>query len=867
MADGMLIFDTLLDTSGLTNGVGGVGKSMKNVYAEIAKAIFDFGKESVALSSNLQEIQNVVDVTFGDSKGVIDEWSKTIKTGFGLSEMQGKQYAGVFGSMLKSMSVSSEKIPEMSMRMAELVGSVASFYNLDHETAFQKIRSGLSGETEPLKALGINMSVANMNAFALSNGIEKTYEKMTQAEKASLAYTYMMFAASDANGDFARSIDSVANQSRLLETNWNEMKTNVGNVLLPAASSVLGVVNSLFALGKQEISLFDVMSTSLAVNASELDQQKNAYELNCQQALALLAVVDELNEKENLSAGEHLQLKAAMSEAAKMFPQLLSLQNAQGTAFENGTDTARAYIRSLTDEKKAQLEAGGTEEKRKTILDTLVSAQARYQNSLVTLKKAQAEYAFAVENTPDIVAVFNETVRKMDEIGLKDGRGFSFGVNLDALRLRALTGDESLYSMFIGEMSEADQKKFGGVLSEMSLQFEQQKKLFMQSNQGYEAAQKVAQAYRDVAQAEKDLSEVSAYADVFGITAQSAKTLENALPSTREELEATIESMTDKSKTLTEQIEALGSGLYELSAEKFSEGMKRIQGQFGLFDMPQKVAKGNLSKDTQSMEEQAKYWERYKTALETLEEREGGAAWVNLLADGSEESLSQLEALATASDEDYQKANDAQSKLLSAQQTVAQSIAESLASVDTLYQSLQEQLTAAQTDLTATESAIDSAQTKLGTLGETEAAPVATLTDEASAGIASIRQELNRLDGSMATVYIRTVELGSKSGGNKIINNRVALPYKSGLEYVPYDEFPAILHEGEAVLTKKEAVLWRAGYLATGGTIGGGRSAGAAAVPGVSHQTINFNVPVQTPDEFAQTMRLYSTYGLEGVFC
>lgn len=89
--------------------------------------------------------------------------------------------------------------------------------------------------------------------------------------------------------------------------------------------------------------------------------------------------------------------------------------------------------------------------------------------------------------------------------------------------------------------------------------------------------------------------------------------------------------------------------------------------------------------------------------------------------------------------------------------------------------------------------------------------------------------------------------------------------FEKGLKYVPYNDFPAILHEGEAVLTKAQASLWRAGWTGAWTGAGSAAAAGGTAGGGSFQQVNNFNVPVQTPDEFAKTMRLYATYGLEGV--
>jgi hypothetical protein len=109
--------------------------------------------------------------------------------------------------MMKSSGMAGNEIVKMSTDLAGLAADMASFYNLDFETAFEKIRSGISGETEPLKQLGINMSVANLEAFALEKGITKAFNSMSQQEQIMLRYQYLMKATADAQGDSARTSD------------------------------------------------------------------------------------------------------------------------------------------------------------------------------------------------------------------------------------------------------------------------------------------------------------------------------------------------------------------------------------------------------------------------------------------------------------------------------------------------------------------------------------------------------------------------------------------------------------------------------------------------------------------------------------
>lgn len=207
--------------------------------------LVEFGRDAVEIGSALAEVQNVVDVTFGESSKIIDDFARNAIKQFGLSELSAKQFTSTLGAMLKSIGGFDEsQILEMSTALAGLAGDMASFYNLDVQEAFDKLRSGISGETEPLKQLGINLSVANLEAYALANGIKKSYDKMTEQEKALLRYNYLLSATADAQGDFVRTQDSWANQTRILSEEFNSLKGTLGqgliNVLNPIVTSING---------------------------------------------------------------------------------------------------------------------------------------------------------------------------------------------------------------------------------------------------------------------------------------------------------------------------------------------------------------------------------------------------------------------------------------------------------------------------------------------------------------------------------------------------------------------------------------------------------------------------------------------------
>lgn len=221
------------------------------VMEKIASHIKEARDEAVEYASDLAEVQNVVDVTFRAQSAAVNDWSQRTLDAYGLNELSAKRYSSTMGAMLKSSGISGDALLTMSKNITQLSGDMASFYNLDNDTAFEKIRSGISGETEPLKQLGINMSVANMNAFAMAQGLDKTYDKMSQGEQVMLRYQYLMAQTADAQGDFARTQDSYANQSKLMDENWKALTGSIAALFLPAMTRAKAKINDLLVTAQQ----------------------------------------------------------------------------------------------------------------------------------------------------------------------------------------------------------------------------------------------------------------------------------------------------------------------------------------------------------------------------------------------------------------------------------------------------------------------------------------------------------------------------------------------------------------------------------------------------------------------------------------
>ena len=259
-ADGSVIIDTRMDTSGVQKGVSaikqsfnGLGSAVKKIGLLIGGAfavgkLAQFGKECVELGSDLAEVQNVVDVTFTTMSDKVNEFAKNAMTSAGLSETMAKRYVGTFGAMSKSFGFSEAQAYDMSTALTQLTGDVASFYNISQDLAYIKLKSVFTGETETLKDLGVVMTQSALDQYALANGYGKTTSEMTEQEKVALRLAFVQKQLSAASGDFIRTSDSWANQVRVMQLQLQSLKATVGQGLINIFTPVLKVINVL--LGK-----------------------------------------------------------------------------------------------------------------------------------------------------------------------------------------------------------------------------------------------------------------------------------------------------------------------------------------------------------------------------------------------------------------------------------------------------------------------------------------------------------------------------------------------------------------------------------------------------------------------------------------
>lgn len=234
-----------IKSSGIENSLRKIGKLA--IAAFSVKAIVNFGKECINLGSDLTEVQNVVDVTFGSLNTEVNKFAENAITQFGLGQTVTKKYVGTFGAMAKAFDFNNEAALAMSETLTGLTGDVASFYNLSSDEAYTKLKSVFTGETETLKDLGVVMTQNALDQYALANGYGKTTSKMSEQEKVALRYKFVLDKLNIANGDFARTSDSWANQTRVLSLRFNELKATLGQGFINVFTPIVKGINMVLA--------------------------------------------------------------------------------------------------------------------------------------------------------------------------------------------------------------------------------------------------------------------------------------------------------------------------------------------------------------------------------------------------------------------------------------------------------------------------------------------------------------------------------------------------------------------------------------------------------------------------------------------
>lgn len=217
----------------------------KTLSLSISAPLTAAGVASVKLASDLTETLGKTEIVFGNLSDTVIAWSETSVESMGLAQETALNMASTYGDLGTAMGLSVDEAANMSMSLVQLGADMASFKNISIERANVALQAIYTGETESLKAMGIVMTEANLEQFAMAQGCEKTYKSMSQTEKVMLRYKYVMSMTTNAQGDFVRTGDSLANQSRKLGENIKQLGASFGKILEPSITNAINTINGL----------------------------------------------------------------------------------------------------------------------------------------------------------------------------------------------------------------------------------------------------------------------------------------------------------------------------------------------------------------------------------------------------------------------------------------------------------------------------------------------------------------------------------------------------------------------------------------------------------------------------------------------
>ena len=769
--------------------------------AAIGKKLLDFGKEAIQAASDLQEVQNVVDVTFGEQgAAAIESWAKKAGQQFGLTETQAKKFTSTLGAMMKSAGLTGDEIVNMSTDMAGLAADMASFYNLDFDTAFQKIRAGISGETEPLKQLGINMSVANLEAFALQKGLGKTFAEMSQGEQVMLRYQYMMQATADAQGDFARTSDGFANSTRMLETNLENIKTQVGNLLLPVIGEAVSGLNK--------------MITSLTTNPGktvldefaeiDLDTQRKIDEIEAtaEKARTLNSVLEEIKGSSATSLeGSNLDksVQKMANNSSEMQKGLEGFNKALEQMGENGISKDASAVSDALDKNAGatQKVAAASDQWLETCkrlvqtipgLSTIIDTQT---GEIQGGTQAVYEYIDAWQRAQTNLALINANRQKHAALSTTYAQLPGLEIDMRVAEKRVRDARKQLNDLL---------KKYG--INETA----DTVSIF---NPGSWAAQQYGLTDE---QAEQISKEIAYYQTLRGeaIKATDAydkqkRAYDEAVEALEEADRVLIENMTveEKAALIVEKYsqaqDAAKAAVQEASAamkeyrknaiEKTTESVNKLIHGFNSIEKPKVEDMPKPDEMVRALQSQLEFMQKYQDNLNAAKKAGLDENLLAELSDGSEESARYLKTI--AENPSYiEKINEKYRAVNNEKKRFAINLTDNNLAVDEAYQELSD----IQKEALKVQKEIEDAMVKnAGDSVERMAAYI-------NSKVGGLEAAINNVNYALSKVGLTSFSLGSFGLDGS---------FAAGLNYVPFNGFLAELHEGEGILTAEENRIWQ----------------------------------------------------------
>lgn len=837
----------------------------KLAAAGIGTILLNWGRDAVEAASDLAEVQNVVDTVFGDGAAKIETWSKQAGQQFGLTETQAKKFTSTLGAMMKSSGLAGSQIVDMSTDLAGLAADMASFYNLDFETAFEKIRSGISGETMPLKQLGINMSVANLEAFALAKGLDKTFSEMDQGEQTMLRYQYLMQATSDAQGDFTKTSDGFANAQRRIQASIDSIKTSVGNILLPtmegAVSSIAGFLSNIAADMMPDRTIIDEFNDIQVDTESKLADLNETYE----KAESIIKLLDEIGRNTitlnngstksfeelfrdlgnvELNGGDirgylsglgvdvdyviqkYNVWKESTRQLTSLVPGLTSVIDSETGAIEGGTGALQENLDQWKANEEKKLKWAAYYAKARALEERKANQYLlEFDAGVAKQRVDKAQKAMAnIWKTS-----FDEAGRYIDNNELW---------TLNAIDYEKFRKDLEHYNLLLNEQEKADKALAADVANNTEaaeyLNTEHQNLIdtYGEETEALETLTdavdeyrgKSTQGWKDATKGANDAAEaIKAVKDYYkGVHDATEQAVASALKGF-EKISKAGDELRDKSNKLAgEETDALNQ--YSAVFAKWGSNNESLKAMAASWDKLTDTEKDaynalakirNEQKDVndaldqykpegmkKNLQSQIQYMQEYLANLDQLKAWGVSDEMIASLSDGSKESAEFLQGLVEGGPEAAAAVGELYDKVAVEKQNFTDALTANKLAVDDAFNSLVETARETMNGLDFGDEAENAmAWTVLGI-----AQGIRDNIPEVSAAVDSLMAALDPL-GDLGFSW------GFSDGGFFL---NLDGSHETGLDYVPRDGYLAELHEGEGILTSEENRMWqifkRSGY-------------------------------------------------------
>lgn len=216
----------------MTSGISGIAFQFNQIWDTVSRVASGLGNVTNSAASYYESL-NLFATTLGENAQEAMDWVNKFSTALYLDPADVMQYMGSFNSLIKGLGVGTDNAYLMSQQLTQLTYDLASFKNLDFETAFQKLQSGISGEIEPLRNVGVALSEATLAELAFSLGLEENVRDMSEAEKAQLRYIQIMKSSTEWQADMGKTLTSPANALRVIKQQFSLLGRAIGNVFIP----------------------------------------------------------------------------------------------------------------------------------------------------------------------------------------------------------------------------------------------------------------------------------------------------------------------------------------------------------------------------------------------------------------------------------------------------------------------------------------------------------------------------------------------------------------------------------------------------------------------------------------------------------